>query len=76
MTYDELKTSISLILESELINKNGLVLEYHLSEVRFNDIYLEFMSDIKQDPIEKLDMFEISIDGLTVKCVKNVKKSV
>lgn len=74
MNYEDLKISISEILNNENITKNGLVITYKLRPKVFKELYLSFISDINGEIINEIEEFEINIDGLIVKCEQDAKK--
>lgn len=74
MNYEDLKVVINEILENENIIKNGLTIEYLLNERDFNNIYFEFIADMGVPPNNEVVVFEINVENLKIKCVKNVKE--
>ncbi len=76
MKYDELIETISEIMNNPKIIKNGLSLTYELPE----NIHRQINEDLfyKSNPINTYiestdDVFEVQIDGLIIKFIKNVQ---
>jgi hypothetical protein len=72
MTYEQLIETVSLIVENENIQKNGLILTYELDENSHNTINETLFS--KSNPysnkFEPSDEFEVMLGGILVKFKK------
>lgn len=72
MTYEQLIETVSLIVENEKIQKNGLTLTYELDEKSHNDINhaLFLKSNPYSTKFEPSDEFEVMLGGILVKFKK------
>jgi hypothetical protein len=72
MTYEQLIETVSLIVENENIQKNGLTLVYELDETS-HDVINETLF-LKSNPystkFEPSDEFEVMLGGILVKFKK------
>ncbi len=73
MSYEELIESVSLIIENEKIYKKGLTLTYELDEKNHKQMNEQLF--YKSNPLSaifiKSDEFEVEIEGIIVKFIKN-----
>ncbi len=71
MNYDKLIESVSLIIENDKIEKNGLTLVYTLSEEEHINLSVDlYYKTNQQDEFKPEDEFEVDIAGILVKFVK------
>lgn len=72
MSYDDLITTITEIVNNDLIKKEGLTLQYEVGEKTFkrlNEYFFYKSNPPDAEPISG-EIFEIEIDGLIVRFVK------
>lgn len=78
MTYDELIETISLIVENEKIQKNGLTLIYELNERNHKTLQEQLF--YKSNPPDVIliptNEFEVELGGILVKFVKQIPQPV
>lgn len=69
MNYQELIETISLMVENEKINKNGLTMVYTLDEINHRNMneYLFYKSNPSTDIFIPSDEFEVVIGGILIK---------
>jgi hypothetical protein len=75
MTYEQLISTISSILEDETIHKNGLSLTYELTPKNhkaMNEFLFYKSNPITSNPI-LTDEFEADFDGIVVKFTKKTE---
>jgi hypothetical protein len=76
MTYEELITTVSEIVDNEKINKRGLILVYELPEKRYKNLHGEIF--YKMNPVTTIytpietDEFEVQLGGQEIRFVKKI----
>jgi hypothetical protein len=72
MNYDDLITTISEIVNNDLIKKEGLTLQYEVGEKTFRRLNEFFFYKLNppESVLEPSDTFEVEIDNLVVKFLK------
>jgi len=78
MTYDELIETISLIVENEKIQKNGLTLTYELNERNHKTLHeqLFYKSNPPDATFIPVNEFDVELGGILVKFVKETPQPV
>jgi hypothetical protein len=78
MTYDELIETISLIVENEKIQKNGLTLTYELNERNHKTLHeqLFYKSNPSDATFIPVNEFDVELGGILVKFVKETPQPV
>lgn len=76
MRYETLIETISAIINSEEIYKEGMTIIYELPEERHKqmDEHLFYKSNPPNARFEHRDVVELEVDGLTIKFVKEGSK--
>lgn len=72
MTYDELITTVSAIINNPEINKVGLTLTYELPEKlhrKMNENFFYEVNSPSETPVQS-DIFEVEVEGMVIKFVK------
>lgn len=75
MSYEELISTISEIIDNENIHKEGLILVYELDEINHKkmDEHLFYKANSQNTAFTHRDVVEVGIGGLTIKFVKKEK---
>ena len=78
MTYEDIITTISEIVNNEKIYKTGLTLVYELSELRHKqlDEHLFYKTNPEDTKFTHQDIIELEIGGVLVKFVRKGAKIV
>lgn len=72
MLYSELKESILEIIDNSKIHKNNMSIEYKLSAIDFNRIYLDFIKEFGGDFNSEIKHFDIkSVTNVTFRIINN-----
>ncbi len=74
MTYDELITTVSAIINNPEISKKGLTLTYELPEKihkRMNEDFFYKVNASTMTPTQT-DVFEVEVEGIVIKFIKKI----
>lgn len=74
MNYESLLLTISEIIQNDKITKTGLCLTYSLNESEHRKLNEELLVNSNRELLDFTDIFEVEIDGLLVKFIKNENK--
>lgn len=74
MNYDDLITTISEIVNNDLIKKEGLTLQYEVGEKTFRRLneFFFYKTNPPEATPDSSESFEIEIDNLIVKFTKKI----